>query len=231
MASPAPAGIQAISRADVHRITSGQVVLDIQSAVKELVENALDAGARTIGALGAPRCVAGNADRGMLVEVRFKEHGSESIEVIDNGSGIQSQDYDGLGRKHHTSKLSSFHDLTSVQTFGFRGEALSSLCELGHVQITTATKEEEPVGTVLDLHRDGTIQSCEKRVARQVSHLCHHTCCLCSKHIAFLHCTFSSVAQLSLSTNCLPHCRCADGSCSRTSSASSQRRRLCCKPM
>lgn len=49
MTSQVPAGIQAISKADIHRITSGQVVLDIQSAVKELIENALDAGARAIG--------------------------------------------------------------------------------------------------------------------------------------------------------------------------------------
>jgi DNA mismatch repair protein PMS2 len=102
------------------------------------------------------------------LEIRFKEHGSESIEVIDNGSGIREDNYASLALKHHTSKLSSFHDLTLVTTFGFRGEALSSLCELSNVQVVTATKEEEPVGTVLELNRDGTIRSKDKRVARQV---------------------------------------------------------------
>jgi DNA mismatch repair protein PMS2 len=103
-----------------------------------------------------------------FAEIRFKEYGAESIEVIDNGSGISSENYESLALKHHTSKLTTFQDLTSVQTFGFRGEALSSLCELSTLQVTTATKEEEPVGTVLEYTRDGTLQSHDKRVARQV---------------------------------------------------------------
>lgn len=104
----------------------------------------------------------------LKTEVRFKEYGSECIEVVDNGSGIKKENYASLGLKHHTSKLSSFQDLAIVQTFGFRGEALSSLCELSDVQVITCTKEEEPVGTVLDLNRDGSIRSQDKRVARQV---------------------------------------------------------------
>jgi hypothetical protein len=81
-------------------------------------------------------------------EVRFKDYGLKSVEVIDNGSGIAPEDYESIGPlslfcflgplfdylwtalKHHTSKLASFADLTSVLTFGFRGEALSSLCAL-----------------------------------------------------------------------------------------------------
>lgn len=140
--------IQAIKRGDVHRITSGQVVLDIQSAVKELIENALDAGATTI-------------------EVRFKEYGADLIEVADNGSGIESSNYNSLALKHHTSKLQDFADLIRVTTFGFRGEALSSLCELSKVQFTTATQSEDPVGTILEMNRDGTIQSRDRKVARK----------------------------------------------------------------
>ncbi|KIO28268.1 hypothetical protein M407DRAFT_72044 [Tulasnella calospora MUT 4182] len=141
--------IKAIDRASVHRITSGQVVIDLQTAVKELVENSLDAGATNI-------------------EVRFKDHGVKSIEVIDNGSGISKENYEGLALKHHTSKLSNFEDLTIVRSFGFRGEALSSLCALSEsVVFTTATASEAPMGTVLELERSGKLKSSDAKVARQ----------------------------------------------------------------
>lgn len=141
--------IKAIDALTAHRITSGQVVIDLQTAVKELVENSLDAGATNI-------------------EVRFKDHGLDSIEVIDNGTGIASSDYDVVALKHHTSKLSSFEDLNSVTTFGFRGEALASLCALsGSVAITTATASTAPVGTVLELDRLGRVTNRSGKVARQ----------------------------------------------------------------
>jgi len=73
----------AIDSASVHRLHAGQVVLELQGAVKELVENSLDAGATTI-------------------EVRFKDNGLESVEVMDNGSGIAEADWAYIGqlRKH-----------------------------------------------------------------------------------------------------------------------------------
>lgn len=106
-------------------------------AVKELVENAVDAGAK-------------------VVEIKIKNYGSEGFEVIDNGSGITSDNFAGITAKHHTSKLRDFSDLESIKTFGFRGEALSSLCAVSNVTITTrhATVEH---GTKLVYDHDGSI--------------------------------------------------------------------------
>lgn len=139
--------IKPISKADVHRICSGQVILDLSSAVKELVENSLDAGASSI-------------------EVKLKEYGGESFEVGDNGCGISPDNYQSVTLKYHTSKISAFSDLQSLTSFGFRGEALSSLCALGHVTIVTRTKHET-VGTQLTFDHSGLISS-QKSMARQI---------------------------------------------------------------
>ncbi|KZT67843.1 DNA mismatch repair protein MutL [Daedalea quercina L-15889] len=141
--------IKALDVGSVHRISSGQVVVDLQTAVKELVENSLDADATSI-------------------DVRFKDHGVASFEVIDNGRGIGPEDYDAIALKHHTSKLSSFSDLASVATFGFRGEALSSLCALSEsVIVTTATAAEAPMGTILEFDSAGRLTNRKGKVARQ----------------------------------------------------------------
>ena len=67
----------------------------------------------------------------LFAEVRLKEHGSELVEVVDNGGGVTEENFQALTLKHHTSKITSFSDLElGVETFGFRGEALSSLCAL-----------------------------------------------------------------------------------------------------
>ncbi|KAI5478147.1 hypothetical protein MNV49_005411 [Pseudohyphozyma bogoriensis] len=128
--------IQAIDSSSIHRLTSGQVVIDLQTAVKELLENALDADASSI-------------------EIKFKEYGVESIEVTDNGKGIDQSDWPGIARKHHTSKLTSFDDLTSITSLGFRGEALSSLCGTATLSITTSTAATAPIGTNLTFTRSG----------------------------------------------------------------------------
>ncbi|KAF7243031.1 Mismatch repair endonuclease PMS2, partial [Varanus komodoensis] len=103
--------INPIDRKSVHRICSGQVVLNLCTAVKELVENSIDAGATNI-------------------EVKLKDYGTELFEVADNGCGVEEENFTGLTLKHYTSKIQDFSDLTHVETFGFRGEALSSLCAL-----------------------------------------------------------------------------------------------------
>ncbi|KZV54362.1 hypothetical protein F511_03617 [Dorcoceras hygrometricum] len=179
-----PPCIRPLNKGVVHRICAGQVILDLSSAVKELVENSLDAGATSI-------------------EVALKEYGLESFQVIDNGSGISPKNFrvfflptilnsfhrllrrvlvrravcfhlwlfwntgiSVLALKHHTSKLSGFQDLESLTTFGFRGEALSSLCALGDLTIETRTGSEV-VATHLTYDRSGLLTS-ERKVARQV---------------------------------------------------------------
>ena len=81
--------------------------------------------------------------------------GTESIEVSDNGSGIDPENYESLALKHCTSKLSKFEDICLVNSFGFRGEALNSLCELsGSLRVTSKVADAQ-VGTVLSFARNG----------------------------------------------------------------------------
>lgn len=138
--------IRPINKGVVHRICAGQVILDLSSAVKELVENSLDAGATSI-------------------EIALKEYGEEWFQVIDNGCGISPNNFKVLALKHHTSKLADFPDLQSLTTFGFRGEALSSLCALGNLTVETRTKNES-VATHLTFDHSGLLTA-EKKTARQ----------------------------------------------------------------
>lgn len=135
-----------------------KVVLNLATAVKELLENSLDAGAK-------------------IIEIKLHEQGIESIEVSDNGEGVEESNFEGLSMyirkgvsvlhyfiiiflskaaKYHTSKLREFTDLECVETFGFRGEALSSLCALSKMVITTRHRTAE-YGTRLELDEGGTI--------------------------------------------------------------------------
>ncbi|XP_073722913.1 mismatch repair endonuclease PMS2 [Misgurnus anguillicaudatus] len=127
--------IKAIDKQAVHQICSGQVVLSLSTAVKELVENSIDAGATN-------------------VDVRLKDSGTELVEVSDNGKGVEEANFEGLTLKHHTSKLRDFSDLIHVETFGFRGEALSSLCALSDLSVVTC-HEKALIGARLVFDHDG----------------------------------------------------------------------------
>ena len=143
----AAGSIKQIDKGVVHQICSGQVVLSLATAVKELVENSLDAGAT-------------------VIEVKLRDHGAENVEVTDNGHGVEENNFKGLTIKHATSKLRDFSDLTSVETFGFRGEALSSLCALSKLTISTRHAHAQ-LGTVLEYDHNGAIVS-QKNIARPV---------------------------------------------------------------
>ncbi|KAF2996820.1 hypothetical protein E8E13_002396 [Curvularia kusanoi] len=142
------ATIKPIEGRSVHQIQSGQVIVDLQSVCKELVENSIDAGATSI-------------------EVRFKNNGLDAIEVQDNGSGIAPPDYETIALKHYTSKLSTYDDLTSLKTFGFRGEALSSLCALSKFHIITARASDGPKGTKLEFEQSGKLKGTSIVAAKQ----------------------------------------------------------------
>lgn len=100
-------------------------------------------------------------------EVRFKNNGLDAIEVQDNGGGIAPADYDTIALKHYTSKLSTYDDLSSLKTFGFRGEALSSLCALSNFHIVTARASDGPKGTKLDFEQSGKLKGTSVVAAKQ----------------------------------------------------------------
>ena len=140
--------IKSIDKASVHRICSGQVILDVSSCAKELIENSLDAGATN-------------------VEIRVKESGTEFLEVSDNGSGVAREDIPLLTTKYATSKLRTFSDLEHVETFGFRGEALSSLCGTCERLIVTTRTASEDSGLKVTFDKNGNIET-EEICARSV---------------------------------------------------------------
>ncbi|GAB1204946.1 hypothetical protein APSETT445_003611 [Aspergillus pseudonomiae] len=91
-------------------------------------------------------------------EVRFKNNGLDMIEVQDNGSGISPENYENVALKHYTSKLSSYEDLSRLQTFGFRGEALSSLCALSEFHVVTAQANQAPKANRLEFEPSGKLK-------------------------------------------------------------------------
>ncbi|KAJ6444216.1 signal recognition particle protein [Purpureocillium lavendulum] len=133
------ATIKPIDSRSVHQIQSGQVIVDLCSVVKELVENSIDSGAS-------------------IIDVRFKNQGLDLIEVQDNGSGIAPANYGSIALKHHTSKLSSYSDIALLQTFGFRGEALASLCALSNLTITTCLQDDVPKASRLSFESTGKLR-------------------------------------------------------------------------
>ena len=108
----------------IRKIAAGEVVVGAFSVVKELVENSLDAGAKR-------------------VDVEIRKGGKEYIRVADDGTGMTKEDVLLAIQPHTTSKISSIEDLYEIRTYGFRGEALSSIVRVSKVVITTKKREEE----------------------------------------------------------------------------------------
>jgi DNA mismatch repair protein MutL len=123
--------IHLLPDAIANQIAAGEVIQRPASAVKELLENAIDSGATHI-------------------KVIIKGAGKTLVQVIDNGCGMSETDSRMCFEKHATSKIRTADDLFDIRTMGFRGEALASIASIAQVEMRTR-QHGEPLGTLLDI--------------------------------------------------------------------------------
>ncbi len=170
----------------IRQIAAGEVIERPESAVKELVENSIDAGASQIS-------------------VELEEGGLKKIRVVDNGCGMGHDDALLAFERHATSKIATLDDLFRLHSLGFRGEALASIAGIAQVVLMTRSAEER-VGTRVEVD-GGRVRLVEEAVASlgtdiQVLGLFQHTPArkkyMKSEATEYGHC-FEIIAQLSLS--------------------------------
>jgi DNA mismatch repair protein MutL len=125
------AEIHVLSDEIINKIAAGEVIERPASAVKELIENAIDAGASRI-------------------QVSIEEGGKKKIQVTDNGKGMNAADMDLCYLRHTTSKLFSADDLFHLHTNGFRGEAVASIAAVSKLTITSATDDGDSGRIILE---------------------------------------------------------------------------------
>ena len=123
--------IQLLPEGIANQIAAGEVVQRPASVVKELLENAIDAGADTI-------------------QLVIKDAGSSFIQVKDNGKGMSDTDARMSWERHATSKIKKAEDLFKLQTFGFRGEALASIASVSQVEMKSR-RDEDSLGTEIKI--------------------------------------------------------------------------------
>jgi len=142
--------IQLLPDAVANQIAAGEVVQRPASAVKELVENALDAG----------------ADRIQLI---LRDGGKSLIQVIDNGGGMSLTDARMSFERHATSKIRKAEDLFAIRTMGFRGEALASIAAIAQVELKTRRHEDElGTGIIIEGSEVLSQQACSTKTGTSI---------------------------------------------------------------
>ena len=116
--------IQVLDQVTIDKIAAGEVIERPASIVKELVENAIDAGATS-------------------VKVEIKDGGISFIRIMDNGCGIPMDEVRSAFLRHSTSKIQSVEDLAHISSLGFRGEALSSIAAVTRTELITKPQDQE----------------------------------------------------------------------------------------
>ena len=129
--------IQVLDDHTINQIAAGEVIERPASVVKELVENSLDANAKNIW-------------------IRIEDGGTSLVMIRDDGDGMDADDAELAFQKHSTSKIRSFDDLQTVNTSGFRGEALPSIASVSRLRITTCKKGSD-IGTRITIEGNNNL--------------------------------------------------------------------------